>query len=68
MEGNENIFSKEDDKMIREEDAKSIIEREIEYEHLQLLESIFEKNPHAFDRVYTVTAKELKIILQKGDK
>ena len=68
MEDNENIFSKEDDKMIREEDAKSIIERGIEYEHLRLLESIFEKKPDAFDRVYTVTAKELKIVLQKGDK
>ena len=54
--------------MIREEDTKSIIKREIEYENLQRLESIFEKNPHAFDRVYTVTAKELKIALQKGDK
>lgn len=54
--------------MIREEDAKSIIEREIEYEHLQLLELILEKNPYAFERVYTVTAKELKIALQKGDK
>lgn len=54
--------------MIREEDAKSIIKREIEYEQSQLLESIFEKNPHAFDRVYTVTAKELEIVLQKGDK
>lgn len=54
--------------MIREEDAKSIIKREIEYEQSQLLESIFEKNPHAFDRVYTVTAKELEIVLQKGDE
>ena len=51
--------------MICEEDAKSIIEREIEYKHLQLLESILEKNPYAFDRVYTVTAKELKVALQK---
>lgn len=54
--------------MIREEDAKSIIKREIEYKQSQLLESIFEKNPHAFDRVYTVTAKELEIVLQKGDE
>ena len=54
--------------MIREEDAKSIIEREIEYENLQLLESIFEKKPDAFDRVYTVTEKELEIVLHKGDK
>ena len=54
--------------MIREEDAKSITEREIEYENLQLLESIFEKKQDAFDRVYTVTAKELEIVLQKGDK
>lgn len=54
--------------MIREENAKSIIKREIEYKHLQLLESILEKKPDAFDRVYTVTAKELEIVLQKGDK
>lgn len=47
------------------EERAPVMKTEIRYE--RLVESILEKDPHAFDRVYPVTSKELKNILQQSN-